>query len=149
MKRWKTAFAAGIAAVLLAAGLLLAGCSDSGGTTSSGLESDNWIGEEAAVELLEGLTQEETVLSLPTEYYLFEPDEEVGDIGEVTCYIIHAYLVEDETGQRYLEDTLYVAVDGSQVYVYDLNNDAFNQVWGDAEETSQTQSETNSQVESE
>ena len=149
MKRWKTAFAAGITAVLLAAGLLLAGCSDSGETTSSGLESDNWIGEEAAVELLEGLTQEETGLSLPTEYYLFEPDEEVGDIGEVTCYIIHAYLVEDETGQRHLEDTLYVAVDGSQVYVYDLNNDAFNQVWGDAEETSQTQSETNSQVESE
>ena len=149
MKGWKTAFAAGITAVLLAAGLLLAGCSDSGATTSSGLESENWIGEEAAVELLEGLTQEETGLSLPTEYYLFEPDEEVGDIGEVTCYIIHAYLVEDETGRRHLEGTLYVAVDGSQVYVYDLNNDAFNQVWGDAEETSQTQSETNSQAESE
>ena len=148
MKGWKTALAAGLAAVLLCTGLGLTGCEDNQDTQSSAstLESENWIGSQAAIELVESLTQEQTGLSLSTEYYQFEADEEVGDIGEDTCYIIHAYLVEDGTGKRYLENTLYVAVDGSQIYTYDLNNDAFHQVWGESETASDSQSESASEA---
>lgn len=150
MKKWKTALAAGLAAALLGAGCLLAGCSDSGDTAStSGSEQDNWIGDAAAVELVQGLSQEETGLSLATDSYQFKVDEEVGDIGEQTCYLVHAYLVEDGTGTRHLEATLYVAVDGSQVYTYDLNNDAFLPLWDTEEEESQEASETTSETTSE
>ena len=86
-----------------------------------------------------------TGLSLATDSYQFEVDEEVGDIGEQTCYLVHAYLVEDGTGIRHLEATLYVAVDGSQVYTYDLNNDAFLPLWDTEEEESQEASETTSE----
>ena len=107
MKKWKTVLAAGLAAALLGAGCLLAGCSDSGDTAStSGSEQDNWIGDAAAVELVQGLSQEETGLSLATDSYQFEVDEEVGDIGEQTCYLVHAYLVEDGTGTRHLEESV-------------------------------------------
>ena len=150
MKKWKTVLAAGLAAALLGAGCLLAGCSDSGDTAStSGSEQDNWIGDAAAVELVQGLSQEETGLSLATDSYQFKVDEEVGDIGEQTCYLVHAYLVEDGTGIRHLEATLYVAVDGSQVYTYDLNNDAFLPLWDTEEEESQEASETTSETTSE
>ena len=140
MKGWKTALAAALAAALLGTGLVLTGCGEDQDTQSavSTLKSEDWISPQAAVELVEGLSQEQTGLSLPTQYYQFEPDEEVGDIGEDTCYIIHAYLVEDGTGQRYLEATLYVTVDGSQIYTYDLNNDAFHQVWDQSEEAEST-----------
>lgn len=140
MKKWKSALAAGLAAMLLGTGFLLAGCSSSEDTDSALSDSDSdqesWIGDQAAVELVEGLSQEETGLSLPTENYLFEVDDEVGDIGDVTCYLVHAYLVEDGTGTRYLAGTLYVAVDGSQVYTYDLDNDTFLTLWDTEEEES-------------
>ena len=143
MKGWKTVLAAGLAAAMLCTSLGLTGCEDNQDTQSSvsTLESENWIGTQAAIDLVESLTQEQTGLSLPTEYYQFEADDEVGDIGEDTCYVIHAYLVEDGTGKRYLENTLYVTVDGSQVYTYDLNNDAFHQVWGESGTASDSQSE--------
>ncbi len=151
MKKWKTALAAGLAAALLGSGFLLGGCGSSEDTTStlSSSEQDSWIGDEAAVELVESLSQEETGLSLATENYLFEVDDEVGDIGEITCYLVHAYLVEDGTGTRHLEDTLYVAVDGSQVYTYDLNNDAFLALWDTEEEDSQDAEEDTQDAEEE
>lgn len=147
MKKWKTALAAGLAAALLGAGCLLTGCGDGGNTAStlSGSEQDSWIGDQAAVELVQGLSQEETGLRLSTDSYQFEVDDEVGDIGEETCYLVHAYLVEDGTGTRHLEATLYVAIDGSQVYTYDLNNDAFLPLWDTGEEESQEGSETASE----
>ncbi len=117
--------------------ITVTGCSGQGETAStlSGSEQDSWIGDQAAVELVEGLSQQETGLSLTTDCYQFEVDDEVGDIDQDTCYIVHAYLVEDGTGVRHLEASLYVAVDGSQVYTYDLNNDAFLAVWDTQEET--------------